>query len=119
MFSSPLFGCHCVGLGVACIFDVFLIRYDATFLYEDLTHVDVEVGMIRSRGCSKVNGSSVFVCDEAIIDASETIWMYPSMFTCLPRVVPSPDGKIYLVDINKPIIGAHFAVHVLGSKILF
>ena len=35
------------------------------------------------------------------------------------RVVPAPDGTIYLVDINEPIIGAHFKVHVLGSKIRF
>ena len=36
------------------------------------------------------------------------------------RVVPAPDGTIYLVDINgSPVIGAQFRVHVLGSKTLF
>ena len=72
LFSSPVVGRRCVGLGVACTFDVLLTGYGATLVDGAVAHVGVV--MIHLRGCSEQGGPSVVVNDEAMIDVSKTIW---------------------------------------------
>ena len=66
-------GSLCVGLVVTCTFNVFLTGYNATVLDRSVAHVGV--GMSNSRGCSDQYIPSVIVCNEAMMDASKTIWL--------------------------------------------
>ena len=75
-------GIRCVGLVLSCTFDLFMKGYDYTIVDGAVSHVGI--GMIHSRGCSNQDSPYVVVLNEAMIYASENIWLYPSMFTCVP-----------------------------------